>query len=215
MKISIGIVAHTQRKAMAEQLAEQVNADCISFDDPIKHLGCHGNHVRTWTELADADSTYSMVLEDDAVPVHDARHQFELAIKSSPCDVTSVYLGRQRPPQWVTKMERAVHAATQQDSHYILSTHLLHAVGVAIRTDLIRDMLTHTSQRNYLPWDENIGQWCRATGRTIAYTHGSLVDHRDDMSLISHRDGQARPPGRVAWHIGSRQHWDGERTVQL
>lgn len=97
MTIAIGIVAHIDRQHMAEQLAEQVNADFISIDGIHQRLGCNANHRRTWTEIAALNPTVGVVLEDDAVVCPDFRHQLEQAIKASPTHITSLYLGRQRP----------------------------------------------------------------------------------------------------------------------
>lgn len=211
--ITIGIVAHIARQHMAEQLANQVGADFISLDEGT--LGPNKNHRRTWTELAALPATHAVVLEDDAVVVQDFRHQLEQAVKAAPSAIISGYLGMQRPPQWMPKVKRAVDAANQADAHYITSTHLLHGVATAIHKDHIGPMLDFTATRNYLPFDEAIGAYARHAKQPIAYTWPSLVDHRDEPTLITHRDGQARKPGRVAWRIGTRHDWDGERTVTL
>lgn len=211
--IAIGIVAHITRQHMAEQLANQVGADFISLDEGT--LGPNKNHRRTWTELAALPATHAVVLEDDAVVVQDFRHQLEQAVKAAPSAIISGYLGMQRPPQWMPKVKRAVDAANQADAHYITSTHLLHGVATTIHKDHITPMLDFTATRNYLPFDEAIGAYARHAKQPIAYTWPSLVDHRDGPTLINHRDGQARKPGRVAWRIGTRHDWDGERTVTL
>lgn len=215
MTIAIGIVAHIDRQHMAEQLAEQVNADFISIDGIHQRLGCNANHRRTWTEIAALNPTVGVVLEDDAVVCPDFRHQLEQAIKASPTHITSLYLGRQRPPQWQRNITKATEAADNTDAHYLLCTHLLHAVGVAVTAEHIPPMLNFTATRNYLPWDEAVGCYARNVGQKVAYLWPSIIDHRDGMSLISHRDKQPRTPGRTAWRIGTRTTWDTERTVTL
>lgn len=213
MGVVIGIVAHITRQSMADQLAEQVSADFISLDEGT--LGPNKNHRRTWTELATLGATHAVVLEDDCVPVHDLRHQLEQAIKAAPSDIISGYLGKQRPPQWMPKVKRAIETANQNDAHYITSTHLLHGVCIAMHTDHIPPMLAFTATRNYLPWDEAVGAYARHTKQLIAYTWPSLVDHRDGPTLIAHRDGSPRRAGRVAWHIGTRHTWNGTQTVTM
>lgn len=213
--IAIGIVAHIDRQHQAEQLAEQVRADIISIDGVHRRLGCNANHRRTWTELAALKPTVGVVLEDDAVPCPDFRHQLELAIKATPTHITSLYLGRQRPPQWQPTITKATHTADTTDAHYLLATHLLHAVGVAITYEHIQPMLTFTTTRNHLPFDEAIGAYARNTHQPIAYLWPSIIDHRDGTSIAHHRDKQPRTPGRTAWRIGTRHHWDTERTATL
>lgn len=214
--IAIGVVAHPTRKAQAEQLAHQVGADILFLDDC--DLGSIANHRRTWHALTViSNTTHAVVLEDDALPVPHFRHQLQAAIENSPALITSLYLGRKRPPQWQAKIERALKHAHIHDAHYILATQLLHAVGVAMCTDHITAMLNHTTPlcaRN-LPWDEAIGAYARSIHETVAYTVPSLVDHADNGTLIAHRDRQPRTPGRVAWCTGIRHTWDRERTVTL
>jgi len=214
VSVAVGIVAHIDRQAEADQLAVTARADIINVDDST--LGCERNHRRVWELLSSTAATHAVVLEDDAIPVPDFRHQLEMAVKASPAPVTSLYLGRQRPPQWQHNISRAIGEAKAHGAHYILGHYLLHGVGVAIRTDLITPMLRFVDRYDYLPIDEAIGKWCRDSGLgPIAYTAPSILDHADGMSLISHRDGQGRAPGRTAWTVGSRTLWDGERTVNL
>lgn len=211
--IAIGIVAHQQRQALAEALAEQVSADIVCFDD--RGYGHHHNHRRTWQSLTYFATTHAVVLEDDAIPVHDFRHQLEQAVKASPAPITSLYLGRLRPPQWQNKISAAITRANHDDAHYITATQLLHAVGVALQTEHIEPMLAFTATRSHLPFDEAIGAYARYARQPIAYTHPSLVNHLDGPTLFQHRDRQPRTPGRVAWRVGMRHAWDGERTVTL
>lgn len=213
MGVVIGIVAHITRQSMADQLAEQVSADFISLDEGT--LGPNKNHRRTWTELAALPASHAVVLEDDAVVIRDFRHQIEQAIKAAPSDIISGYLGKQRPPQWMPKVKRAVDAANQTDAHYITSTHLLHGVCVAIRSEHIAPMLAFTDTRNYLPWDEAVGAYARHVKQRVAYTWPSLADHRDGPTLFTHRDQHPRKPGRVAWRIGTRTTWSGEKYVEM
>lgn len=211
--VTVGITAHHLRASMAQQLAAQVDATFVSMDTG--DMTAFTNHVRCWRELADTGSEWAVNLEDDSCPVVNFRGQLEKALAAAPTNVVSLYIGRQRPPQWVRKVQDAVAKAEANDACYILANYLLHAVGVAIRTELITDMLTQLDDLKYLPVDEAIGNWCRRASQPIAYAWPSLIDHKDEMSLISHRDGQQRKPGRVAWRVGNRPTWDGERTVQL
>ena len=101
-------------------------------------------------------------------------------------------------------MERALKAAHTQDASWIISTHLLHAVGYCIKTELLPSLLSHDS---LLPVDQHIGDWARRFGHSVAYTVGSLVDHADMPTIVDHPDGKPRPPGRKAWQVGGRDTW--------
>ena len=102
----------------------------------------------------------------------------------------------------------ACDRAQKADASFIVSRHLLHAVGLAIRADQVPDMLTNLDDT--LPIDEAIEQWANQRRYRIAYTFPSLVDHTDGETLLQHRDGSKREPGRVAWQFGSRTEWTHE-----
>lgn len=205
---AIGIVAHTSREAQAIRLATRIGAMVIVDDGT---LGCEANHHRLWKRMSDI-STYTgwtgwvVILEDDAQPVDDFRYQLDMALSATPTPIVSLYLGRQRPPHWQPAIHAATDRADQQDACYITATHLLHAVGVAIHTNLIPDMLTHTATYQG-PWDYAIGAWAQQAGHTIAYTWPSLVDHADGETIAKHPDKMRRTPGRKAWRTGTRHTW--------
>ncbi|CKH13395.1 hypothetical protein PXH78_33115 [Mycolicibacterium smegmatis] len=208
MSVAIGVVAHWKRADMAQALAEQVSASFVSVDDGT--LGAEANHLQVWKHLADMGTTHCCVLEDDAVPVDGFRDQLDQAIEVAPAPVVSLYLGRSRPPQWQPKIYRAIEKA-DDDTCWIVGTHLLHAVGVVIPTDLVQSM---TSHRTNLPIDQSISLWARVRGHRVAYTVPSLVDHLDGPTLIQHPDGKPRPAGRVAWQVGTRNKWT-DKAVNL
>lgn len=208
---SIGIVAHQDREGMAEELKAQVDADFMSVDTG--HLGPGTNHRLVWaTLLHGTDAPWCVVLEEDALPVKDFGSQLHDVLLAAPSPVVSLYLGRLRPPQYQALIQDALTTAQATDAHWITSTHCLHAVGLAIRTELVADMLD--SLKPYLPIDAAIGRWARQCGHQIAYTVPSLVDHADVPTLIAHPDGKDRTAGRVAWQLGSRTRWNST-TVAL
>jgi hypothetical protein len=206
---SIGVVGHVARRQMAEQLASTVEADCLSIDDG--HLGAGRNHRLIWSHLATLNSEWSVCVEDDALPVAGFREQLTQALGASPASVVSLYLGQQRPPQHQVMIANALAEAEACQAHWITSTYLLHAVAVAIKTELVPDMLENLPN---LPIDEAIGAWARRRRHQIAYCTPSLCDHADLPTLVKHPDGQLRTPGRVAWTVGGRSSWDGS-SVRL
>ncbi len=176
-------------------------------------LGCERNHYRAWEHLNDfATTEWSIVLEDDAQPVEDFNQQAAQALAAAPTPIVSFYLGKLRPPHWQNAIRAATEQAVRTDAHYVTATHLLHAVAVAIRTDLIADMLAHarTSRR---PWDFTIAAWALQDHHPVAYTWPSLVDHADGPPAITkHPDKAPRPPGRKAWQVGTRTTWEPSTT---
>jgi hypothetical protein len=199
----VAIVAHTARAPMAEALAAAVNADWVSIDDG--RLGAEGNHHAVWAWHTANPAAWHVTLEDDCLPVDGFRDQLAQALAVAPTPIVSLYLGRQRPAWWQQRIGAAIKQAEQEDARWIVSTDLLHAVGVAIRGDLIADM----PALHNLPVDEALNCWAHQTGHRIAYTVPSLIDHLDGPTVINHQDGDPRPPGRIAWQTGTAVAWDG------
>jgi hypothetical protein len=199
---SIGIVAHTSRTQQAKTLADQTHAAFISFDNG--DLGCDDNHEAVQHHLANLDTTWSVILEDDAQPVHDLHTQLRHALPMAPSPIVSLYLGQQRPTWAQAGILDAISYATTNTADWITSSHLLHAVGYAIKTPLLPSLLSFTTA---LPVDQHITCWARTYGYAISYTYPSLVDHLDQPTLFDHPDGQQRQPGRIAHKVGPHQHW--------
>ena len=207
--LTIGIVAHTSRAPEAKTLAHQVGADFISIDNGV--MGCDDNHDHVMHHLAGLPSTWSVVLEDDAIPVDGLRAQLDAALPLSPAPIVSLYLGQLRPPQHQADIRAAVEAAEGEDADWIVASRLFHAVGYAIKTELLPGLLNHLSN---WPVDQHISEWAMQRGHTIAYTWPSLVDHADDETIVAHPDGQPRTPGRIAYQTGTKEHWTS-RSVTL
>lgn len=221
--IAIGVVAHTTRLSQAEALADQVDADYMSVDDGT--LGCDGNHRAVWAHLAHLGAEWSVVIEDDAIPVPDFRAQLGKVLAVSPSPVVSLYLGTARPV-WIELAGRgsaqraqplvrqAVAEAEVKGASFITAPKLMHAVAVAIRTDLIAAMLDATAE-TLDPIDAAIGKWCSTVGHTVAYSYPSLVDHYDGPTVIRrHPDGEPRLEPRKAYKLGTRGTWT-TRTVEI
>lgn len=205
--IALGVVAHTSRTTQAKALAQQVQADFFSIDNG--YLGCDQHHRQVQVHLAALPSTWAVILEDDAEPVDDFRDQLESALLVAPSPIVSLYLGRKRPPHWQHRIGKAL--ASADNANWLISTHLLHAVGYAIKTELLPSLLAFDSP---LPVDQHISRWARYYGHTIAYTLPSLVDHADLPTIVDHPDGEPRTAGRKAWTVGTRDIWTSQ-TVAL
>lgn len=201
---TIGVVAHVERRDMANQLAALVDATYISVDDGT--LG-FGNHRRVWSLVADEHKEWAVVLEDDAMPVVGFTRQLEAALNHAPTPIVSLYLGSDA--RTTPAITDAVAKAKANDAAYILSRQVRHAVALAIRTEHVPSMLTSVTRRRYLPIDDAINSWqAQHINSLVAYTAPSLVDHRDTPTVITrHRDGKPRTTPRKAFHVGTRHDW--------
>lgn len=213
---SIGVVAHHTRQERAERLAEAIDAEMVSVD--MGGLGAGGNHERCYEWLAESAPPWSVVLEDDALPVKGFRAQLGAVLGAAPTGLVSLYLGRSRPPHWQASIARVITG----DENFLTGTELLHHVAVAIRTPLIPAMLAFIraddDYRNArLPIDEAIGRWSRAVSIKVSYAHPSIVNHDHGLSTVIRRHvsqhrfetgKRGRPEHRKAWAFGSRQRWE-------
>lgn len=199
---SIGIVAHTSRTTQAKRLTATVKADFISIDNGL--LGCDGNHVAVQRHLSALSSDWSIVLEDDALPVDGFRRQVGKVLGVAPAPVVSLYLGRLRPPHWQKRVGAALASAASTGACWVVGDRLLHAVGYCVRTDLLPDLADFESE---FPSDQRVSAWVRARGLSVGYSVPSLLDHADGVSVAAHPDGQPRPAGRCAWQVGVRDVW--------
>lgn len=199
--IATGIVGHTTRSKHAEALARAVGG-FVAVDNGT--LGCDRNHLSVLERLEHAPATWAVVLEDDAVLTPGFTNQLRRSLPFAPSGIVSLYLGRQRPPQYQPAISRAVAVADTEDASWIVATRLFHAVGYAIKAPLVPSLLDFAST---LPIDEHISAWAQLNGHVVSYTWPSLVDHADLPTVVAHRDGEPRPPGRVAWRTGTRDTW--------
>lgn len=197
---AVAIVAHTARRTAAEHLAHTLQADYVAMDDGT--LGCEANHLRAWDwHQHNTTTEWSIVLEDDAIPAPDFRDQLAAALAVAPSSIVSLYLGTGNPPHWQPHVRNAIAAAG--DACWLTSHNLLHAVGVAIRTELLPMQLDQ-----HMPIDTAISNWAKRYGHRVAYTLPSLVDHADTTPVITTRhDGRPRTAPRHAHRHGSRDHW--------
>lgn len=206
--IPLAIVAHKSRSLRAEKLADVLKAEFIATDDGT--LGPGANHDVAWQwHSQDNASPWSVVLEDDAVPVKGFREQLAMALEAAPSPVVSLYLGRGRPPH----VQPAIMRVAATEANWWQAHTLLHCVGVAIKTALIGDMLAERIRG--LPIDESIGNWADYRQLIVSYCNPSIVDHdyRLPTTILERTSGYAgetgeRPEVRKAWKFGKRDRWN-------
>jgi hypothetical protein len=212
--VTAGVVAHRSRTERAGRLHTELNLyfpTSLFLDDG--SLGCEFNHLQAWDSVCSGATTeWCMVLEDDAEPVPDLAYQLAQALPYSPAPMVSLYLGRARPSHW----QRRISNAMRFDRPFIVTTHLLHCVGVCIRTELVFELLNDARKaidEVNKPIDEALTEAMQNRNLPIAYTNPSLVDHADEPSVAVHRYEQPQLEPRVAWSIGVRESWVGQFSV--
>lgn len=216
MTFSIAVIAHPSRSTIANALGDTVNADLMSWD--ATRIGCEANHIQGWEYLADCDTDWGVVLEDDVYVVRYFRDQLRQVLEVAPSPVVSLYLGRGHPHGGESDWQNRIAAKIAADVCWLTAESLLSGQGYAIATTLIPDMLATVKPLvtdEGLPIDEAISWWCQERGILVAHCRPSIVNHRDETPLIQVRkDGQPRTAERVAWLFDWRDKWD-ESTSHL
>lgn len=200
--MKVAVVADERRGDMGHKLADKVDADYLSIDDG--SLGCSGNHIAAWralVELLEPADTHAVALEDDAVPIDDFRGQLVSALSVAPAPVVSLYLGTGYISDYHT--ESVLAKADVIGAHWIVTRGIVHhAVALAVRRDLLSSMLGFVGRDGAI--DSELSRWARTNGHAVVYTNPSLVDHRDDPSLVC-RYTRAE---RRAWRVGRNDPWN-------
>jgi hypothetical protein len=215
MTIAVVIVAHPHRKALAQALGEQTQAEAIIWDDC--NRGAQGNHRQAWRWVTTNTHLYDrvLILEDDAQVTPDFLYQLQLLELALPTDgITSLYLGTGRPPHWQLAIMDALTSLPSPEHCYLESDTLLSAVAYLATVDVFSELLA-TTDDGPIPIDEQITRYLRCTEQTVRYTVPSLVEHRDETPVITVRHDAARSPSprtnqpRRAWRLGTRTSWRG------
>lgn len=185
--VSIGVVAHPKRKAVALNLGNQVQG-LVSFD--IKSLGTTWNHATTLEAVLDEAEDWCVILEDDAIPCPDFHDHLNRVLSETETPVVSLYLGSGKHAGHGVRIADKVEAMATEANDWLVTDELWHAVGYAVTVEVAQDILPFIRRTNK-PVDEAITQWCKSQDVKVSYPLPSLVDHRDEAVVRN------TPPSRV------------------
>ncbi|HMS74176.1 hypothetical protein [Gordonia sp. (in: high G+C Gram-positive bacteria)] len=195
--ITTSVVAHSARKAAAFDLAIALDAS-VAYDFE-GEFGPGVNHRRAWELAQCPDADWAVVIEDDVVLADNFPDRLAEVLSSAPTPVVSLYAGLHFPRHLAPPLAGYIHAAAQRGERWVQASTLNHAVAVAIRQDLVDDMLDNIELLvDYMPIDEAITVWCQERGHEVSYCVPSIVDHADGPTLIDHPDGIERDMPRRA-----------------
>lgn len=198
-QVTYGVVAHVKRTHLADRLISRLDA-VSHYDDG--SIGSNANHDLVWRETARAASDWVCILEDDAVVSDTFESDLVAALSNAPeRSFVGLYVGGERPPQWMPRVKRAVSAADRRSASWLSLDWLLWGVAVAAPVELVEPMLSGV-RFSAAPYDFRIGQWIKSTGRLVYYPWPCLVDHADLPTLINHGDGDRRNKPRRAIKTG-------------
>ena len=177
-QVSISIMAHPVRKEWALELSRELDAP-ISWDQG----GVEWNTgARAW-EMFNPSASWHLVVQDDALICRDLRSRLSEALSGlEHKGPVSLYLGTGKPASKQPIVREAVALA---NGPWIELPWLLWGVAIVLPTKHIRRML-HSTNKHHSPYDQRISRWYERQGISTLYTWPSLVDHRDDESLLDH-----------------------------
>jgi len=195
------VVAHGSRVDMATSLANQLDA-AMSIDTG--DLGSNGNHDLAWRMASEGKQEWSAVVEDDVLLVDNFHGHVEDALNHIPSPgILSLYAGYPRPAK--DRVKKAIDAAVSEGKSFIRHNSLLWGLAVIMPSRLVPSMLDMVSRANHLEYDQRFTYWTTRKRIPVYYTVPSLVEHRDEPSLI----WNDRPP-RKAWVFGQPESWNSD-----
>jgi hypothetical protein len=207
-QVAIGVMSHPDREAWVRELIQRGLADTVVTDHHGWGENVTGN--MTWQLLAQTGAEWAIVLQDDALPVQNFReHATEaLASVSIFAGAVSFYVGTSRPISVQAGLAEAMAHADENLIPWLYSERMLWGVAVAMRVADIPSYLEYSELHPNELYDTRIGNWVvTSRGKSVWYTHPSLVDHRDGPSLLhAHSTELPRHAHRVGLPEGG---WGG------
>jgi hypothetical protein len=198
--LSISIMAHPSRAAEVAALQEQLGPVPVAMDDG---CGMVENCRRAWA-MADPAADYHLVIQDDAVPCENFVAVTREFLGTCPRDaVVSFFYGHKERRRQVTR--KALQAMEEGRDRLVARN--INGVALCMSVASIPSMLG-AYERSQRPQDDmRIFGWVRAQGRRVIYPLPSLVDHRDEGSLVGNGTEFSRTA--VAFDPGGRR---GDRS---
>lgn len=192
MSISFAVVNHPDRKAWGHDLAvelDRIGPTRIAYD---QHLdGAEVNHTRALA-LAVPSCDWHMVVEDDAVLSSRLSELLPEALEQYPDHIVSAYTGQLFPRHRQDDFIRAAESGVDLVADYVA-----HGVANAYPSGIV-DSLIDWIDPGGIPVDEQISRFAQHHSIPVVYLMPSLVDHRDEGSVLPATDWQPRKPGRRA-----------------
>lgn len=189
----IAIVAHHSRRAMANDLASELEADSIFMDE--HSAGANANHLRALSWAAE-QSDRVIIIEEDALPVDGFRDKAQDWLTRFPDNLCSFYLGTGRPPQYQMQIAERLIVADKTRADYITLSRLIHGVCYSVPPQHIERVISRWDSSK--PADYAVGD---AYGGAVVYPCYSLVDHADGEPVERHPDSAPRTERRRAWRL--------------
>lgn len=185
--LSVVVMAHPKREEWAYELSDRLGCPIV-FDENPEPTSDPGRRwrvgSRAWQEAASVGADWSAVIQDDALVCRDFTEGFARALgQFRGRGIVSAYMGRAKTPSTT----RAIQQIGKSSWAYTAA--LNWGVCFAVPTNTVKPMLDwcDAPERATDNYDYRIGKFYRdVKGWRTYYTSPSLVDHRDEGSLVGH-----------------------------
>lgn len=181
-KLSIAIMAHPSREAFIPYLKEKLGDIPVSYD---RGEGIWQNRKRA-SLMYDRQATHHLVVQDDAIIGRGFLERVMKEIEGHPNTAINLYWGRR------VGLLPTADAGLKDGG--VLSRWIHWGVAIILPTKLIEPMIEYCDQMEILHNhdDTRIGHFLRSKGVSVWYPLPSLVDHREEMSIMENKEGSAR-----------------------
>jgi len=174
-KLSIVVMAHPDRKIMAEELSASLGGVPIVWDQ-INNVW--DTCKRAWRAI-DKTAEYGLVLQDDVIPCRDFQTRAEALLTGRFVYNFFVHYG------FSARVEKALN----EGKNYFIKTSIFGEIALCMPTKYINSMIDYCHNRNAQS-DTLISAWATASRLRVRYPIPSLVDHRSGDSLFEKYTGR-------------------------
>lgn len=171
-------MAHPKRAEMAQALGSQLAAEVVY--DQCNDRWDTGR--RAWL-ACDPTATHAVVVQDDAIAPQGFREALSAALRVVGDNPVGLYVGTVRPAG--SYMAAMVGHAKATKASWVVGDGPLWGVGIALPTHMVAPMLEWCDRKPHIAaYDRRMGAYFKEMGLPCWYPMPSLVDHRDEPSLV-------------------------------
>jgi hypothetical protein len=192
LNLSVVVMAHERRRALAEQLALDLGDVSIVWD----RIGSRWDTGRRSMAAYDRDADWHMVVQDDVIPCRDFVAGAAAALEHVPMGPVCFYTGKVKPHGPL--ISKAVKLATDQGLHWLNMPGPIWGPAIAVPTSMIDDVLREADKLNIPNYDMRLMRAFMRGGVSCRYSLPSLVDHRTGPKHPSLVPGRSSSPARTA-----------------
>lgn len=192
--ITVQVMAHPRRRHLIPGLLDKLglDGDHVTWDERNNRWD---TGRRAWRDAIRRGGHWAAVIQDDAVPCTDLIPGLAQALHSlDRGTLVCPFFGRAAHPQSNSLTKLITHVGEQAlaSNPSWISGFLVHGVMLAAPASEVAPMLRWCDRQKWPQYDKRIGKYFqKVKQRPALYTWPSMVDHRDDDSLVGHANGRS------------------------